>query len=111
MAYEPTVWVTGDVITAEKLNKAENGIAGATPLVCTIELVDETPTVVGATYKTISEALTAGKIVFAIDKLSGGIDATYIVSALVYREGAYIVGFGEDDFQSETEDGVLTMLG
>ena len=27
MAYTPTVWVTGDVITAVKLNKAENGIA------------------------------------------------------------------------------------
>ena len=29
MAYTPTVWATGDVITAEKLNKAENGIADA----------------------------------------------------------------------------------
>lgn len=29
MAYTPTVWATGDVITAEKLNKAENGIAAA----------------------------------------------------------------------------------
>lgn len=29
MAYTPTVWVTGDTITATKLNKAENGIAAA----------------------------------------------------------------------------------
>lgn len=29
MAYTPTVWQAGDVITAEKLNKAEQGIAGA----------------------------------------------------------------------------------
>lgn len=27
--YTPTVWKTGDVITAEKLNKIEEGIAGA----------------------------------------------------------------------------------
>ena len=27
MAYEPTTWNTGDVITAEKLNKMEQGIA------------------------------------------------------------------------------------
>lgn len=27
MAYEPTEWTCGDVITAEKLNKIENGIA------------------------------------------------------------------------------------
>lgn len=29
MAYIPTEWETGDVITAEKLNKAEQGIAAA----------------------------------------------------------------------------------
>lgn len=29
MAYTPTVWATGDVITADLLNKAENGIADA----------------------------------------------------------------------------------
>jgi len=29
MAYTPTVWQNGDTITAEKLNKAENGIAAA----------------------------------------------------------------------------------
>lgn len=29
MAYTPTEWATGDIITAEKLNKMENGIAVA----------------------------------------------------------------------------------
>ena len=29
MAYTPTVWATGDVITAEKLNKMEQGIVAA----------------------------------------------------------------------------------
>jgi hypothetical protein len=29
MSYIPTEWLNGDVITAEKLNKIENGIAGA----------------------------------------------------------------------------------
>ena len=28
MSYTPNTWVTGDVITAEKLNNMENGIAG-----------------------------------------------------------------------------------
>ena len=40
MAYTPTVWATGDTITAEKLNKAENGIAAAS--------VDELPVVEAA---------------------------------------------------------------
>lgn len=30
MAYTPTTWNTGDVITAEKLNKIETGIQNAT---------------------------------------------------------------------------------
>lgn len=29
MAYTPTEWATGDIITAQKLNKMEQGIAGA----------------------------------------------------------------------------------
>lgn len=29
MAYEPTVWNTGDVITKEKLNKLETGVEDA----------------------------------------------------------------------------------
>lgn len=29
MAYTPTQWKSGDVITSEKLNKLENGVAGA----------------------------------------------------------------------------------
>ena len=29
MSYEPTEWKTGDVVTAAKLNKLENGVANA----------------------------------------------------------------------------------
>lgn len=29
MSYEPTVWETGDVVTAQKLNKLENGVANS----------------------------------------------------------------------------------
>lgn len=28
MAYEPTLWKTGDIVSSEKLNKLENGVAG-----------------------------------------------------------------------------------
>ena len=40
MAYTPTVWATGDVITAEKLNKAENGIAANSVLDVTVTMED-----------------------------------------------------------------------
>ncbi len=37
MAYIPTEWETGDIITAEKLNKAEQGIANASDEVFVIK--------------------------------------------------------------------------
>ena len=33
MSYIPTVWVTGDTVTAEKLNKLENGVENAERIV------------------------------------------------------------------------------
>lgn len=30
MAYKPTTWTTGDVITADKLNNIESGVTNAT---------------------------------------------------------------------------------
>lgn len=40
MAYTPTEWETGDVITAEKLNKAESGIAANSVLDVTVTKED-----------------------------------------------------------------------
>lgn len=64
MGYIPTNWVTGDTITAEKLNKAEEGIADAG---CTLNIVAEHHgSVYGitqdATY--IANAIAAGKLVY-----------------------------------------------
>ena len=43
MAYTPTEWQTGDVITAEKLNKAEEGIAAASMKLVTIDANNQDP--------------------------------------------------------------------
>lgn len=62
MAYNPTEWETGDVITAEKLNKAEEGIAAASPFIIHI-VVDEATEAVSLdqTYGAILAAQLAGK--------------------------------------------------
>lgn len=36
MAYEKTTWQSGDVVTSEKLNNIENGIASRDVLICDI---------------------------------------------------------------------------
>lgn len=60
MAYTPTVWAKGDVITAEKLNKAEQGISSTNPLVITLSMN-------GAT----------GGVIEISEELQSAIDAKY----------------------------------
>lgn len=64
MAYTPTEWVTGDVITAVKLNKLENGVA-AIDGVMVVEAEAEGDTLtLDATYAEIAAAMTANIPVF-----------------------------------------------
>ena len=66
MSYTPTTWATGDVITAEKLNKLENGVADGTKLfvinatgVASQDNPQTTPTL-DKTYDEIKAAYDAG---------------------------------------------------
>lgn len=62
MAYNKTTWETGDVITAEKLNKAENGIAAASPFIINIVVDEGTGAVsLDQKYSAILAAQLAGK--------------------------------------------------
>ena len=112
MAYVKTVWQTGDVITAEKLNNMENGILAAGP-----KVVDFVKTADGIsasmTFEEMAEALTKGSPLFAhlvdqvsdndlgispmITKCSGGIDDTLFVNSAMaffgsslYYESPYL---------------------
>ena len=66
MAYTKTVWETGDVITATKLNNAEDGIEAASPLV--ISTTNEW--VVESTTATLSYDILATDVIsaFAVGK-------------------------------------------
>lgn len=55
MAYTPTVWETGDIITAEKLNKAEEGIAAASVGELPIVYIDFTQAADAKVYFTEAE--------------------------------------------------------
>jgi ribonuclease BN (tRNA processing enzyme) len=61
MAYTPTTWANGDTITAEKLNKLEQGVANVSILV--VELTLSTGTA-DHTFAEIFEALRAGTLVY-----------------------------------------------
>lgn len=68
MGYIPTEWQTGDIITAEKLNKAEEGIAAAGSFVVTITGYDEETydAILSATWQEVFDALSAGKMVLLV---------------------------------------------
>ena len=69
MSYIPTTWETGDVITAEKLNNMESGIANGEDLfvITAMNVATETnprtqPTL-DKTFLEIADAIKAGKVV------------------------------------------------
>ena len=67
MSYTPTVWANGDTITAQKLNKMENGIAdagggGGTGAV----IVNDVEGTLDATWQEIWDAAEAGPVIISI---------------------------------------------
>ena len=101
MAYTPTVWANGDVITATKLNKAENGIAAAYPLVVTISS--------DAFDKTFAEVLAAFPNVVVQDSIPDTVDLYYAITGLTIASGAYTVIIGEQAYVTDAEDGYPTL--
>ena len=125
MSYEKQTWANGDVITAEKLNHMEDGIAGAGGLVVRASLVDEsTPYyVLDKTYSEILAAYTNRQnITFwgCFDDGDAIVYNTFILSEMRHLSIAeavddYIVVLVDTSdpsnpiqFSSETSDGVLT---
>lgn len=113
MAYTPTEWETGDVITAVKLNKLENGVAAIDGVMVVLaEEVDDTATLT-ATYAEIAAAMTAKIPVFVIfqgdgyntmcpvyqNAVIGGDTTVYQISAYDFPSAAAV------HFYAEAEDG------
>lgn len=64
MAYIPTNWVTGDTITAEKLNNMEQGIEASVPYWVTFSDDSQSGDVVcDKTYDEVVSAWNAGKFI------------------------------------------------
>ena len=74
MSYEPTVWQTGDTVTAEKLNKLEQGVtnAGGGVFIIPITSTEDGHDITYSTTVTVGEiatALTNGKLCVCVDDL------------------------------------------
>lgn len=74
MAYEPTVWNTGDVISAEKLNKIENGLAAGGGLPVVHISKQSNGYAINETYSELSDILGDKEIIpVNIDTFNGSI--------------------------------------
>ena len=93
MSYEPTVWETGDVVTAEKMNKLELGVVNScNVLVCTISDVapaknvkGDTPTIrqLDVSFSQIRPYLGNGVV---IAQYNTGAHGVLVYNLMVYQE-------------------------
>ena len=81
MSYDPTNWKTGDVVTSAKLNKLEQGVAGA----CGVLIVTDTDGTLDKTWQEIYDAQFA-----VIKKDDDGERYAYPVIGVYEDSGEYI---------------------
>lgn len=99
MAYEKQTWETGQVITADKLNHMEDGIASNGVLTVTITTTGTLPNIsaggVDKTYDEILAAYRAGKTIIFIVRASGSsgpADVSAIGTYVDYVGGSFMFG-------------------
>ena len=72
MSYTPTVWASGDTVTATKMNKIENGIAGAGGGGLMVTVTESSGTYTcNKTYSEIAAAATTMPIFLVYDNSNG----------------------------------------
>ncbi len=105
MAYTPTEWQTGDIVTAEKLNKIENGLSTVsnTIVIVNTTMADEY-CVLSKTWNEIHDAMIRGKIIIVIRIVDDSVHYGYVVRAEIDEDErySYIIATFEDDFYAET---------
>lgn len=87
MTYTPTECQSGDIVTSAKLNKLENGVAGAVfPVRFTID-IDAAQASFDKTYAEITEALAAGVPLFVTGADTSGSGTIYGVTFVIWEPG------------------------
>jgi len=112
MAYEPTVWQTGDVVTAEKMNKLEQGVANAgSGGSGTMIVHDSGEGTLDKTFAEIRDAMLSGILVIVLITDGG---SPYMLCA---KEAAYdsieatytVRTMGSEKYATNSEDGYPTL--
>lgn len=80
MAYTPTTWSSGDTITATKLNKIEQGIAGVSGILVVTATIDSTTGFISLnkTWQEIHDALMAGENVNIVVSIENTVTICFV---------------------------------
>ena len=108
MAYTPTTWVTGDTITAVKLNNMEQGIASAGGLIVLIEPTqDGMQLIFSKTWKEIYDAITAVPVIFLRVEANGNYNdiSILLLNNISEYDGQYFVMVAETEYSTNSENG------
>ena len=99
MSYTPTEWKNGDTITAEKLNKIEEGIAdGGVLIVTKTDDVEHTQITLSKTWQEIYDAVISGKQILLDNSDSGNISLNFLTDIYTINDsGQYNVHFSTVD--------------
>ena len=102
MSYTPTEWATGDTITAEKLNKLEQGVAAGSLIVHVTATVDEGANLYSLVtpYSDILAAIEAGTIPLMMIEVEGMESTLYAAFIATDAEGLIIFSLGEGAYLS-----------
>lgn len=115
MSYEKTVWNTGDVVTAEKLNKLEDGVqnAGGSVITETYDSATYTSTL-NKTYNEISAMVEDGKFPIIICTGETSTLINFVQNYSSYTEDETTTYYVEDndgrEFTANSADGILTSI-
>ena len=104
MAYEPTEWKTGDVITADKLNDLESRTGGGIMVVNMTYDESTTSSILNNTWQEIFDAMCAGAI--AIIKVNDENNAAcYPIINASSNDGQYTIVANSNRFVTSSADG------
>lgn len=112
MSYTPTQWETGDIVTAEKLNKLENGVAaagsgGGGAFIVNATMDGDTMTL-DKTWKEIDDAILTSPVFVVVDVSGSGVSskASIFVAQTSVLNGSYVViTYNEVQFTANSENG------
>ena len=111
MAYTKNTWRTGDVVSSQKLNHMEDGIANSTLVISGFSYAENSSDLVGTSDKTwqeIDDALSTGVRCVIIVAGMGGHDQLP-VNSVVFVNGVYRIFFNDTSATTTSADGYPTI--